>query len=99
MAAANRGLPTEGHIVLRVGISLGDVMVAGGDLYGDVVNVAARPEGIAEPGGILVSGSASITSGKSDCELRGSRLLHPKPQAFNSLAWWARCSPMKLAMK
>ena len=39
--------------MLRIGINLGDVMVEGSDLYGDSVNVAARLEGIAEPGGIL----------------------------------------------
>jgi len=54
MAAANGGLPTERQIVLRVGISWATWWRA----YDDVVNVAARPEGIAEPGGILVSGSA-----------------------------------------
>src|SRR5262249_15155329 len=45
-------------IFLRIGVSLGDVVVEGGDLYGDGVNIAARLEGIAEPGSILVSGAA-----------------------------------------
>ena len=58
MATANDDLSEEHRIVLRVGINLGDVMVEGGDLYGDGVNIAARLEGIAEPGGILVSGTA-----------------------------------------
>src|SRR5215510_5962154 len=58
MAAANDGEPEERHIILRIGVNLGDVMVEGSDLYGDGVNIAARLEGIAEPGGILVSGSA-----------------------------------------
>ena len=49
---------TSHHIVLRVGTSLGDDMVAGGDLCGDVVNIAARLQGITELGDILVSGSA-----------------------------------------
>ena len=52
------GAAEDRRIVLRIGINLGDVMVEGGDLYGDGVNIAARLEGIAEPGGILVSGSA-----------------------------------------
>ena len=43
------------HLVLRIGINLGDVIVEDGDLYGDGVNVAARLEGIAPPGGIAVS--------------------------------------------
>jgi TolB-like protein/Flp pilus assembly protein TadD len=58
LAAANESQPPEQHIVLRVGVNLGDVMVEGSDLYGDGVNIAARLEGIAEPGGILVSGTA-----------------------------------------
>ena len=57
MAAANVDLPETRHIVLRVGINLGDVLVEGGDLYGDSVNIAARLEGIVEPGGVLVSGT------------------------------------------
>jgi len=55
MTAANRGTPDDRHVVLRIGINLGDVMVEGGDLYGDGVNVAARLEALAEPGGVLVS--------------------------------------------
>ena len=57
MAEANNGLPEERQIVLRVGINLGDVVVDGGDLYGDGVNVAARLQSIAGPGDICVSGS------------------------------------------
>src|ERR1043165_3411172 len=57
MAAANRDLPEDRRIVLRIGINLGDVIVEGGDRYGDGVNIAARLEGIAEAGGILVSGT------------------------------------------
>src|SRR5262245_47694720 len=58
MAAENDGLPDERCIALRVGINLGDVIVEGGDLYGDGVNIAARLQERAEPGGILVSGTA-----------------------------------------
>lgn len=58
MAAANRDQPDDRHIILRIGVNLGDVMVEGGDLYGDGVNIAARLEALAEPGGILVSGTA-----------------------------------------
>ena len=43
--------PRLATIVLRIGVNLGDVMVEGSDLYGDGVNIAARLEGIAEPGG------------------------------------------------
>ena len=58
MAAANSDQPEGRHIVLRIGVNLGDVMVVGSDLYGDGVNIAARLEALAEPGGILVSGTA-----------------------------------------
>ena len=58
MAAANDGQLEERHIVLRIGVNLGDVVVEGSDLYGEGVNIAARLEGIAEPGGIVVSGTA-----------------------------------------
>jgi len=55
MEAANAGVAEDRRIVLRVGINLGDVMVEGGDLYGDGVNIAARLEAIADPGGVLIS--------------------------------------------
>ncbi|RWO08090.1 MAG: hypothetical protein EOS07_17095 [Mesorhizobium sp.] len=58
MAAANSDQPEERRIVLRIGVNLGDVIVEGSDLYGDGVNIAARLESIAEPGSILVSGTA-----------------------------------------
>jgi adenylate cyclase len=54
-AAANADLPDDRKIVLRIGLHLGDVMVEGSDLYGDGVNIAARLEALAPPGGVLVS--------------------------------------------
>src|SRR5262245_27244211 len=58
MAAANDGQPEDRHIILRIGVNLGDVMVEGSDLFGDGINIAARLEALAEPGGILVSSTA-----------------------------------------
>src|SRR6202047_2995835 len=55
MARHNADAPAEGRIEFRVGISLGDIIVEGGDIFGDGVNVAARLEALAEPGGICVS--------------------------------------------
>ncbi len=58
-AARSRNLlqPRDRQLRFRIGINLGDVMVRGTDLLGDGVNIAARLEGLAEPGGICVSGS------------------------------------------
>jgi class 3 adenylate cyclase len=50
MGAANEGLAEDRRVVLRIGVNLGDVLVEGGDLYGDGVNIAARLQGLA-PGG------------------------------------------------
>ena len=58
MATANAGQLDDRCIVLRIGVNLGDVMVEGSDLYGDGVNIAARLEAIAEPGSVIVSGTA-----------------------------------------
>lgn len=48
---------TPGYLMLRIGINVGDVVVEGDDLFGDGVNVAARIEGIAQDGGICISGT------------------------------------------
>ncbi|MEF3128328.1 adenylate/guanylate cyclase domain-containing protein [Rhizobium leguminosarum] len=58
VAARNADLPEPERIVFRVGINLGDVALVDGDVYGDGVNVAARLEHLAEPGGVVVSGTA-----------------------------------------
>src|SRR5215475_9323439 len=55
MAAANDEVLEQQRFVLRVGINLGDVIVEGGDLYGEGVNIAARLEAMAMPGGVYLS--------------------------------------------
>ena len=58
MAERNEGVPAERRMLFRIGINLGDILIDGDDILGDGVNVAARLEGISEPGGICVSSSA-----------------------------------------
>ncbi|MFQ5973771.1 MAG: adenylate/guanylate cyclase domain-containing protein, partial [Alphaproteobacteria bacterium] len=58
MAGRNAGLPDDERVVFRVGVNLGDVIAEEDDLYGDGVNVAARLEGLAPPGGICISRAA-----------------------------------------
>ena len=55
MDEANAGLAEDRRILLRIGINLGDVIVEGGDLYGEGVNIAARLQAMAVPGGICLS--------------------------------------------
>ena len=57
VAEANGGQPADTALVFRMGLHLGDLIVDGDDLYGDGVNVAARLEGEAPAGGILISGN------------------------------------------
>src|SRR5919108_6360318 len=53
----NAALPLDRRMEFRIGINLGDVITEGERLYGDGVNIAARLEGLAEPGGICISGT------------------------------------------
>jgi adenylate cyclase len=55
MAERNTAVPADKRIEFRIGINMGDIVVEDGDIFGDGVNVAARLEGLAEPGGICVS--------------------------------------------
>jgi adenylate cyclase len=78
LAARNAALPQSRRIVLRIGVSLGDVIVADDDVYGHVVNLAVRLEGLAPPGGICVSRDAwSRVAGAIEAEFvdLGERFL------------------------
>jgi adenylate cyclase len=55
MTERNADVPAEKRINSRVGINLGDIIIDEGNIFGDGVNVAARLEALAEPGGICVS--------------------------------------------
>jgi TolB-like protein len=58
MVERNASVPENRRILYRIGVNLGDILIDGDDILGDGVNIAARLEGIAEPGGICISGSA-----------------------------------------
>ena len=58
MVERNAGVPEDRHIKFRIGINVGDLIVDGDDFYGDGVNMAARLEGLANPGGIACSAAA-----------------------------------------
>jgi adenylate cyclase len=57
LKAENAKLPPERRMEFRIGVNLGDVMVEGDQIYGDGINVAARLESLADPGGICISGT------------------------------------------
>jgi adenylate cyclase len=65
MTHRNAEMPPERRITARMGVNVGDIMIDGGDIFGDGVNLAARLERMAEPGGICVSSRA-----KEDAEGR-----------------------------
>ena len=57
MAKRHADVPKDKRVDFRIGVNLGDIIVEGDDIYGDGVNIAARLEALAEPGGICVSGT------------------------------------------
>jgi adenylate cyclase len=79
MADREIGVTEDSRIRLRIGVNLGDIIVEGSDIYGDGVNVAARLEGLAEPGGICISGPAFDTvEGKLDLAFEDMGAQHVK---------------------
>jgi len=69
MVERNAGTPQDRQLAFRIGVNLGDIIVEDGDIHGDGVNIAARLEGIAEPGGICISEDAfRQVRGKVDAE-------------------------------
>jgi TolB-like protein len=69
MVERNAATPPDKQILYRIGVNLGDVLIEGEDILGDGVNIAARLEGICEPGGVLISGSAyDHVRGKIDAD-------------------------------
>jgi adenylate cyclase len=107
IAEINVGRPRPRWVQFRIGVNLGDVMVDRDNLLGDGVNVAARLEALAEPGGLLISGSAfDQVEGKCDqaFEFIGRRTLRNFERSIRVYRWrqasdshWAR--PLQLARR
>ena len=79
VAERNEGVPEDKCIAYRIGINIGDVIIEGDDIYGDGVNVAARLEALAEPGGICVARNVhNQVKGKVDLVFRDLGEQHVK---------------------
>jgi adenylate cyclase len=98
MAESNAPLPAEKRIDLRIGINMGDIVVEDGDIFGDGVNVAARLEGLAEPGGICVSARVrEDAAGKLHLAFRdlGEQQLRNIARPVHAYAVGATASPIR----
>src|ERR1700746_4121565 len=98
MAESNEALPADKRIDLRIGINIGDIVVDDGDIFGDGVNVAARLEGLADPGGICVSARVrEDAAGKIELALRdlGERQLKNIARPVRAYAVSAAASPTR----
>ena len=94
--AHQREVPPESRIVFRIGINVGDVVVEDGDLLGDGVNIAARLEALAEPGGICIADAVQKQlAGKTDFafEDTGERTLKNIAQPVRVWRWAKEPSP------
>jgi class 3 adenylate cyclase len=97
-AETNAPLPADKRINLRIGINMGDIVVEDGDIFGDGVNVAARLEGLAEPGGICVSARVrEEAAGKLDLAFRdlGEQQLKNIERPVRAYAVGAAASPTR----
>ncbi len=74
MADRNAALTEAKRVLYRMGVNLGDVLVEGDDIVGDGVNVAARLEGICEPGGVCGRGLRGLDRGQTGAPLSGGPL-------------------------
>ena len=84
-------LETDRRLLYRIGINLGDVIIEGNDIHGDGVNIADRLQGLAEPGGIAISGTAydqvqtRLAVGFSDWGVRQVKNLSKPIRAYRVL--------------
>lgn len=96
--------PEARRILARIGVHLGDVLVEGTDLFGDGVNVAARLEGLAEPGGVVLSGAVAdavrgrVPQALEDLGERGLKNIERPIRVFRLALAAASAEPPRLAM-
>ena len=94
VAEQNSGVPQDKRIEFRIGIHLGDIIIADDDIFGDGVNIAVRLEGIAEPGGICISDDAHRqVRGKVESALEDMGTQTLKNIAEPMRAWRVRLGP------
>ena len=92
MRVRNTNVPQEKRIEFRVGLNVGDIIIDADDIYGDGVNIAARLENLAEPGGICVSGRVyEDTRGKLDIAFEDWG-----EQQLKNIAWPVRVYRVRL---
>ena len=88
MAARNANVPQDIRIEFRIGIHVGDIIIDDNDIFGDGVNIAARLEGVAEPGGVCISDDAQRqVRGKVDFDFKDLGLQTLKNIAEPMRAW------------
>src|SRR2546426_11045413 len=79
MTERNEGIAPDKRLEFRIGINVGDIIIDGDDIFGDGVNVAARLEALAEPGGICISGKVyNEVAEKLDCHFEDHGLQRVK---------------------
>ena len=94
VAEQNADVPQDKRIEFRIGIHLGDIIIADDDIFGDGVNIAVRLEGIAEPGGICISDDAHRqVRGKVESTLEDMGAQTLKNIAEPMRAWRVRIGP------
>jgi adenylate cyclase len=91
LAEENSKAFAEQQMRLRIGVHVGDVLVQGENLFGDGVNIAARLESLAEPGGICVSAQVRVTSARS-CQSRSWRAANRGSRTSTSQCGFGECS-------
>jgi adenylate cyclase len=97
MADRNAAEPSDSQIEFRIGVNLGDIILDGDDIYGDGVNIAARLEALAEPGGICIERTVlTQTRGKVDFRVEdiGEQTLKNIAQPVHVLRVPAKEKPM-----